>query len=141
MNDIVKIDDAQIRDLFADLSERKLQNILYGAIKKGAKVIKENTIIKLRTKINTSAKSTGTSIEDGVRMKGRKNYMEANVNIMGDYRLIFLEQGTKLRKTKSGANRGKITARNFFADARMNETAVYNAIDEHIKKSLQRIQK
>ena len=74
-------------------------------------------------------------------MKGHKAYTEAVVHIMGDYRLIFLEKGTVIRQNKSGANRGAIKPRNFFAEARMNEQTVYNAIDMQIQNSLTKLKK
>ena len=114
---------------------------MFTAIKKGAYVLKQNTINSLRRKVNTTVGSTGRNIEEGVRMKGHKAYIEANVNIMGDHRLIFLEKGTVIRKNKNGANRGQITARNFFADARLNEQAIYDAIDNSLQNSLRKIKK
>lgn len=141
MNNTVQIDDSQVRNLFSELAEDKISSILFSAIKKGAAVLKRNTVDSLRRKVNTSVRSTGKDIGDGVRMKGHKAYIEANVNIMGDYRLIFLEKGTKLRQNKNGANRGQITPRNFFAEARMNEQAVYDAIDMQLQNSLRKLQK
>lgn len=135
----VQIDDTGVRNLFAELEEDKLRSILTSALRKGAQTLKDHTIASLRSKINTSSTTTkGKPIEKGVRMKVDKNYIEANVNIMGDQRLIFFEKGTKLRKTKSGANRGAISARRFFADARNNETAVYDAIDKQLIKLLKK---
>lgn len=129
----VQIDDTGVRNLFAELEEDKLRAIMTSALRKGAQTLKNNTIKSLRSKVNTSSSTTnGKPIENGVRMKVDKNYIEANVNIMGDYRLRFLEKGTQLRKTKSGANRGALSARNFFADARNNEMAVYDAIDKQL---------
>lgn len=129
----VQIDDTGVRNLFAELEEDKLRAIMTSALRKGAQTLKNNTIKSLRSKVNTSSSTTnGKPIENGVRMKVDKNYIEANVNIMGDYRLRFLEKGTQLRKTKSGANRGALSARNFFADSRNNEMAVYDAIDKQL---------
>lgn len=142
MSKTVEINDTQVQNLVAELSEDKIQNIIFGALKKGGYVLKNNTLRTLRSKVNnTSSKSGERSIEEGVRMKGNKAYCEVNVNIMGDYRLIFLEKGTKIRKNSHGANRGQITARNFFADARTNDVAVYNAMDNQIEKSLNRIKR
>lgn len=141
MNDVT-INDSEVKNLFAELEADKINNIIYGALKKGAYVLKNNTVSTLRRKVNTQSKTPDSkNIEDGVRMKGDKAYCEVNVNIMGDYRLIFLEKGTQIRKNRYGANRGQITARNFFAEARSNETAIYNAIEQQIEKSLQRIKR
>lgn len=138
----VTINDSEVKNLFAELEADKINNIIYGALKKGAYVLKNNTVSTLRRKVNTQSKTPDSkNIEDGVRMKGDKAYCEVNVNIMGDYRLIFLEKGTQIRKNRYGANRGQIDARNFFAEARSNETAIYNAIEQQIEKSLQRIKR
>lgn len=141
MNKTVQIDDKQVKNLFSELSEEKIQGILFTALKKGAGVLKRLTINSLRRKVVTTRKSDGKNIEDGVRMKGHKAYTEAVVHIMGDYRLIFLEKGTVIRQNKSGANRGAIKPCNFFAEARMNEQTVYNAIDMQIQNSLQKLKK
>lgn len=140
-NQTITVDDSQVQELFKGLSEDQLNRILFGAVKRGAFILKSNTTSILRNKVDTSKHSTGKAIEDGVRMKGHKAYCEANVNIMGDYRLIFLEKGTKIRKSKSGAIRGQIKPRNFFAEARMNEQPVYDAMDKQIEKELRKLKK
>ena len=141
MSNIIEIDDSKVQDLFNKLDEQELSKIMFGAIKRGAYVLRQNTLRSLKTSLIRSTSSSGKPIEEGVRMKGYKDYVEANVNIMGDYRLIFLEKGTKIRTNSHGANRGQITPRNFFADARSNETAIYDAIEKQLQKSLSKIQK
>lgn len=139
MSKIVEIEDSKVNDLFSKLDQDELNKMIFGAIKRGAYVLKQNTIRTLKSSLIRSTVSSGKPVEEGVRMKGNKNYVEANVNIMGDYRLIFLEKGTKIRTTKKGANRGQISPRNFFADARSNDTAIYDAIEKHLQKSLSKI--
>lgn len=141
MNDVTITD--KTKSLFQGLEETKLRNIIFGALKKGAYVLQQNTISSLRTKANITGKSNekfggGKSITENVRMKGHKDYLEVTVNILKDPRLIWLEKGTKIRQSKLG-NRGQITPRNFFLEARMNETPIQQAIDNQINKSLQRI--
>lgn len=137
------VDDSQVKALLADLDETQIRNILFGALKRGAYILKDKTLKNLRSKVssNMSSKTFKRPMEDGVRMKGDKAYVEANVNIMGDPRLLWLEKGTVLRKTSKGYERGQITARNFFADARLDENSVYSAIEQQIEKSLSKIKK
>lgn len=142
MNDVT-VDATQVNELFSKLSEDELNKILFGAIKRGAYILKQNTIKSLKSKVNSNmtSKTFKRPIEEGVRMSSNKNYCEANVNLMGDPRLIWLEKGTVVRKTKEGWNRGQITARNFFADARQDENSIINAVEKQINKSLSKINK
>lgn len=137
------VDDSQVKALLADLEENQIRNILFGALKRGAYILKDNTLKNLRSRVssNMTSKTFKRPIEEGVRMKGEKAYVEVNVNIMGDPRLLWLEKGTVIRKTDKGYNRGQITARNFFADARLDENSVYSAIEQQIEKSLSKIKK
>ncbi|MCM1440423.1 MAG: hypothetical protein NC131_14645 [Roseburia sp.] len=79
-------------------------------------------------------------MESGIKAKTDKAYTEVSVSIMGDFRLKFFEKGTKVRTTKkTKANRGSITALNFFAAARADEQNISNTISNSITESLKRI--
>ena len=75
-------------------------------------------------------------------MKIYKDGQGGNVNILSNFKLKWFELGTKLRKTRKGFNRGKITALNFFkhAQERMKEE-ILNKIDNYIAQSIQNIWK
>ena len=74
-------------------------------------------------------------------MKTDKAYGEVIVHIMGDYRLKFFEKGTKLRKTKKGAERGLIKPHHFFANARNSENEITDAVHNSITNALNKIDK
>lgn len=80
-----------------------------------------------------------TSLDKGVRVsaKQKNGLQNANVNIMGDFRLKFFEMGTQRRKTKKGYNRGSITKRNFFSQARNNkESEMFEVLQKGITQNI-----
>ncbi len=140
---MIEIDDSQVVDMFNALEPEKRKAILFNAIKKGAKVLQDNTKAQLRNTLGESATRVSgrnrQSMESGVKLRADKAYCDVNVHIMGDYRLKWFETGTALRQTKKGQNRGYIAARNFFASARSDESGITEAINQSITEQLRKI--
>lgn len=149
MNNIT--DSSQVDKLLDNLGSEN-RNIIFNALKEGAKVLKEQTLQQLATRVrsNTPNRWNGKTMASGVRLKADKGISEVMVSIMGDFRLKFFENGTKERYTKpqknnylashtlkKGSEKGRYTgaikATNFFRQARENSEV---AIDEAIKNSL-----
>ena len=118
-------------------------------MKKAAWLLADKTKTNLKTRLGRGA----TSMLGGVKVKTDKAYTETSVNIMGDYRLIWFEKGTKIRKTKGhrrdgygrrlkrtgkGGNRGAIKPLYFFRDARQSDIddTIFNSITESLKRIL-----
>ena len=153
----VQIDKSQVTKLFDALSADKRTTILTKALKKGAKVLQDNTKQQLRTKLGagaTSGQKYGKSLESGIKLKS-DGYGEISVHIMGDFRLKFFEKGTKQRRTKGhkitgyagrrlkrsgkGGNRGSIKGLYFFKSARQNEGQINEVISKSITETLKRV--
>lgn len=140
----IQIDDTSVQNLFNKLDSENSKKILFTALKKGGDTLANKTKTILRARLGAGATSpnkwNGKTMESGVRVSGDKDYCEVSVSIMGDFRLKFFEKGTQLRTTrKSHANRGSIKGLNFFSDARNQSGDVFDAINNSITESLNRI--
>lgn len=144
-------DSSQVDKLLDNLGKDNRNKIIFNALKEGAKVLKEQTLQQLASKVrsNTPNRWNGKTMAQGVTVKADKGISEVMVSIMGDFRLKFFENGTKERytkpqknnylashKLKKGSEKGRYTgaikATHFFRQARENE----EPIDEAIKNSL-----
>lgn len=163
MNNNVQIDSAQVDNLLDKLMDDELKrNILFKAVKEGAKVLQDNTKKSFRSVMGAAASKpnswNGKAFSDGITLKADKAYCEAVVSIMGDYRLKFFEKGTKQRRTKGrkivgyasngrnlkregkGHYTGAIKAKYFFKDARnQSETAIDEAMIKSIQTALNKL--
>lgn len=136
------IDKSQVDRLFDEFSEEKANSILFNAIKKGAKKLQSDTKAQLRSRLGTGATSARKwrSMESGIKLRTEKDYCEATVHIMGDFRLKFFEKGTKVRMTrKTKANRGAIRPLYFFRSAQQSD--IEGLISQSITEQLNKIQK
>ena len=146
MNNTVSIDDTQVLNLFNALDSESTNQILFTALKKGGQRLTSLTKTNLKRKLGKGATTpnrwNGKTMESGIKFRGDKDYCEVAVSIMGDFRLKFFEKGTKPRLTrKTNANRGSITALNFFQSARANDNEITATINNSITNSLNRLKK
>ena len=133
----VSINDSAVQNLFQSLDAENRKKVLLTALKAGGDKLAGNTKTQLRSKLGTGATTpnrwNGKTMESGIKYKADKDYCEVSVSIMGDFRLKFFEKGTKIRQTRrTKANRGSITAFNFFAAARANEGEITDNINKSI---------
>ena len=163
-NGNVKIDTSQVDRLLNALDdEDNKRDILFNAVKDGAKVLQQQAKQSFRREIGNAAthysKYIRKPFEDGITLKGDKAYCEAIVSIMSDFRMKFFETGTKQRKTKGrkivgyanerqtrlkregkGHDTGAITATYFFRNARtQSETAINEAMKQSIDNALKKL--
>lgn len=161
MNNIVTINSQQVDDLLNKLSDNDQKNKwLYDAVMSGAKVLQQSAQQSFIRKVDGASHSSpylkgNKPFYEGVSVKGNKDYCEASVSIMNDFRMKFFEKGTVERFTQSakingyqsdgkhlkregkGHYVGKITATYFFKSARDNsESAVNQAMMESLEKSI-----
>lgn len=151
----VTIDTSQVDRLLATLDDDdRKRDILFKAVKDGAKVLQETAKNYFKSAMGDSATHYSKYIRkpfaDGITMKGDKAYCEASVSILNDFRMKFFEKGTRQRTTKGrkitgyintrrlkregkGHNTGAIQAKYFFKNAR---TASDTAINEAMKASI-----
>lgn len=118
-----------------DCTSDDIRAAIAKALRKGA-----NVLVK---RVRANLKSTGIKVDNdmkkGVKSKVDKTYLEAKVHIMGDYRLKWIEKGTKERYLKKKTNkfgdrirRGKMPkegGKYFFKNSLTNLTDVEEAID------------
>ena len=140
----VSINHSAVQNLFQSLDADNRKPVLLTALKAGGDKLAGNTKMQLRSKLGTGATTpnrwNGKTMESGIKYKADKDYCEVSVSIMGDFRLKFFEKGTKIIQTRrTKANRGSITALNFFAAARANEGEITDTINNSITESLRRI--
>lgn len=160
----VKIDSSQVDRLLNALDDAdNKRDILFKAVKDGAKVLQEQAKQSFRREMGGSAthfsKYIRKPFEDGITVKGDKAYCEAIVSIMSDFRMKFFEKGTKPRRTKGrkivgyanerqtrlkregkGHSTGAIKATYFFRNAReQSETAVNEAMKISIDNALKKL--
>ena len=149
-------DSSQVDKLLDNLAKENRNRIIFNALKEGAKVLKEQTIQQLASKVrsNTPNKWNGKTMAQGVTVKADKGISEVMVSIMGDFRLKFFENGTKERYTlgrknnylashtlKKGRYTGAIKATHFFRQARENEEPIDQAIKNSLDKQLKDLDK
>lgn len=160
MNDNVQIDDSQVQDLFKRLTSKDQKKAMKSALRKAASILVKKTKSNLKQVVkNSNKKSTkyGTSLQSGVKSKVAKNGNEAEVHIMGDFRLKFFEKGTKPRETKGykitgkdssnnliregkGSNKGSITPKYFFKNAQdQTERQIFDNLTNLLTISIQKI--
>ena len=159
MMEINKIDSHEVDNLLNVLDNDELRkNIIFKAIKAGAKVLQTTTKSYFKERMGASANHVSKYLKapfyDGIIVKGDKAYCEARVSIMKDFRMKFFEKGTNERFIKHHSNvkrsrsktgksnyRGKINGRWFFKDARSaSESAINEAIIKSIDNSLKRLE-
>lgn len=110
-------------------------------------------------------------MQEGITLVEDRAYEEVRVSLYGDFRLKWFEMGTKLRKLKntgakdrergrvstdrrylyrkkgkenfyrSGSNRGRITALNFFAEVKSDESKAIDIVNDTLSKELQQLVK
>lgn len=158
----IKLKSEKYEEVFDKLSPRELESISKRATTAAAQVIVSETKKQLRSHTG-KAKSTYTnakhgwnlikskktgavigvkSLEQGIRMKYHKDEAMTKVNIMGDFRLKWMEKGTNKRtatlKTGQKANRGSMPEWWFFRDAiNAKRSEAYNRMQRIIEINLE----
>lgn len=144
MVDITLSGEKDLMQKLQSLSSKDTIRAFEGALRKGAAIIRNQSASNLRR----SVRITGTSrssvkygkIDKGIkvgRLKLKNDEAVLKVGILGDYRLKWIELGTKERATKKGYGRGSMPAKKFFAPA-ISSTAkkVEKTIAENLEKEI-----
>ena len=165
MNDVVKIDRTSVDNLLNALDDDELKSqILFDAVKAGAKVLQQKTKNYFRSAMGEAAthysKYIQKPFEDGITVKTDKAYCEAKVSLMGEHRIKWFEKGTQGRYTKGrkiigyapgkrnrleregkGHYTGAITGKYFFRRARQENSEIDEAITQSINNALSKLDK
>ena len=163
-NHVVTIDSHEIDKLLETLNDDEYKRkILYDAVKAGAKVLQQNTKKLFRQRMGASASHVSKWLRkpfvEGITMKGYKDYVEASVIILKDFRMKFFEMGTKERTTKGrkilgyaengrnlkregkGHSTGRIKPLYFFRDARQDTAPINEAMTKSLDNALKKLDK
>jgi hypothetical protein len=164
----VQVDATKVLAMFSEFDEKHRRLVFRSGLGEASRILVRETRKQLRgvrTKRGTlrsgsKGRTTGKTMESGVRYKVAKNAKEAKVHIMGDFRLKFFELGTKDRTTKGhrvtgkywkgarvykiragkGGFRGRIDASKFFVKGKeMSERQVFGSMDQIFSKHVTRI--
>lgn len=172
--DLVDLDDHEVREFLEIIGRKDLEKIFRVQIKKSARILQNETISRFMAKYNYKGawkqeirrKSGKTKIKTRkvakVTSKKKGGESLVKVHIMDDYRVKWLEMGTKKRYTKGHLNigyyrlrrdakwryilragkpgyRGMITAGSFFQEAQeRKESTMIESINKNIGNAIQK---
>ena len=150
INGGITVDDKEVIKALSNLSFKQMNKAYRNGMKKSLDPILKQTKQNLRNSgiRNVNKPYVGkngkkyVSMLQGVKTSvyiGDTEDSYGKVHIMKEFRLKWFENGTTLRKTAKGWNRGEIKPKWFFATAvrqRQNETV--NTLDENIRESILR---
>lgn len=104
---------------------------MYNKTKKGAKLAYTSRSIK---------RKNGKAPENGVQLRVGKYGSFSKVNLAGSSVLHLMELGTQDRKTARGYNRGKMTKKLFFNNARSSEQdAILPRFEATLNKRIEKL--
>lgn len=163
MSNAVDINSTQVDNLLDTLDDQEVKNqILFDAVKAGAKALQQTTKNYFRQKVGEAATHYSRFIrkpfDEGITVKADKSYIEAKVSIMGDPRLKWFERGTNARYTKGrkitgyaqgrrnrlqregkGHYTGQMTGLYFFKEARQNNSIIDEAMTQSINNAIKKL--
>ena len=144
----ISVDDKEVIKSLSKLSFKQMNKAYREGMKKALNPILRQTKLNLK---NSGIKNVNKpyvgkngkqyfSMLQGVKTSvyvGDTEDSYGKVHIMKEFRLKFLEKGTKLRKTDKGYKRGSIKPKWFFENA-MNQRSreAASSLDENISKSI-----
>lgn len=126
----VEVDVEKINRLLTQLNDKEAKKAIKSAIRKSALIIRkgaQNNLVSLFPNAANSVVKNGIShkpLKNDINLAVYKNASGARIDLLDkrkkdarSYILRFIELGTSERATKKGANRGNMSAYNFFSDA------------------------
>lgn len=134
----------QLRDMIAAVSDQQLGRIINKSIYPAAAILKAETAANLARlpngesflRLNPRKPHWGVAA-DGIRIGKTDGYYGYQVNIMGDPRLWWSEEGTVSRNVKNGAARGAAPEQPFFNPAyRANQSRLERVVQECFEKNI-----
>lgn len=117
-NNYMDIDDSSLENFLVSLSSKKTQGMFRTQLKASARIIQMKTVQKFMRKYNyhgawkqeitrkSGKKKTKTREVAKVTSKNKSGLITVKVHIMEDYKVKWLEMGTKKRTTKGRIGAG-----------------------------------
>lgn len=159
-SNVCNINCNELQRILSNLSDSdQRKTIMLQSLRAGAKVLAENTKTNMIKKLGESATKTSDRIKkpmtDAVHITVDKDYGLVVVSILKQHTAKWFEMGTDQRYLKKdrpadathhrtykkGEHRGSITATNFFAEARQDDTPICDAIVETLAKQIEKLMK
>lgn len=149
----VEVDTDKINRLLTQLNDKEAKKAIKSAIRKSALIIRKgarNNLVSLFPSANTSTTKKGISykpLKNDINLAVYRDAGGARIDLLNkrkkgarSYVLRFIEFGTKERATKKGANRGSMSAYNFFSDAiNANKKAAESTLQQNIIDAINKI--
>lgn len=150
----VEIDSKEVIKMLVGL-DQKLRNQAYrNGIRYSLNIVKKETIKNLRARLGSASSRKkdkyGKNLEQGVKIMIYRDQKGGNVNLFGNYKTKWFEQGTgprynNQRKTrflllKKKRYTGQIKPLHFFYDAYTSkEREVFSTLEKNIANAIQKI--
>lgn len=152
MSDInMTYSDGGLSELLKDLKGKEFRRIEKKAMRRGASVIKRQTISNFKKELPAATQPSekysdrlidairSTVYEEGNEVFFKIHVMGSRKKDSGTFRARFFEKGTKERDS-DGHYRGSIKATNFFSNAvSQTSSKAYNAINQTFTNEVQKI--
>lgn len=143
--------DGGLSELLKDLKGKEFRRIEKKAMRRGASVIKRQTISNFKKELPAATQPSekysdrlidairSTVYEEGNEVFFKIHVMGSRKKDSGTFRARFFEKGTKERDS-DGHYRGSIKATNFFSNAvSQTSSKAYNAINQTFTNEVQKI--
>ena len=152
MNNITT-DAVEVYESFLQLNTKEMKKALKAGLQKGLQAVRNEARRNLKSWYPNTAKNSGKYdnslikdirlskiYEDDYVLSGKVLATSKRNKKSGSFRLKFFENGTSLRKTRKGLNRGKINGVHFIKNAADNMEGYFNnTMEDAFSKAVHKI--
>lgn len=141
MIEIKQIDRENIQYLVNNLEDIEKDKAIRSGLRSAVNVFRVKGRSNLRSRNLGHGKQTNHLMNSfTTRVKRNRLGALSGFDRPGGNHAHLVDSGTKIRKTKSGANRGIMPANRFWSDAKISEEGkALNAVYQGVRKAVQRI--
>lgn len=141
MIEIKQIDRENIQYLVNNLEDIEKDKAIRSGLRSAVNVFRVKGRSNLRSRTLGHGKQTNHLMNSfTTRVKRNRLGALSGFDRPGGNHAHLVDSGTKIRKTKSGANRGIMPANRFWSDAKISEEGkALNAVYQGVRKAVQRI--
>lgn len=146
-------DAVEVYEAFLKLNTKEMKKALTAGLKKGLTAVRNEARRNLKSWYPNAAKNSGKYdnslindirlskiYEDDYVLSGKVLATSKRNKKSGSFRLKFFENGTTLRKTRKGYNRGQIYGVHFIKNAADNMEGYFNqTMEEAFSKAVNKI--
>lgn len=141
MIQVQQIDRENIQYLIDNLKDFEKDKAIRSGLRSAVNVFRVKGRANLRSRLLRHGKQTNHLMHSfTTRVKRNKLGALSGFDRPGGNHAHLVDSGTKVRRTKSGANRGIMPANRFWEDAKISEESkAMNALYQGVQKAVQRI--